>query len=89
MVDTSVLFAGSLDSAVPGWIPDDLLLLPRSLLQGVLGGPACLIRWRASQKLPWRALVTFNSSKHSQVLPVFRDHFPVHPGVRRLLRFLF
>ena len=34
---------------VPGWLPAHLLLLPRRLLQGVLGRPALLRRRRAAQ----------------------------------------
>src|ERR1700730_18020348 len=39
------LFAGAFDSVGTGRISADLLLLSRRVLQGVLGGPACLHRW--------------------------------------------
>ena len=40
----------------PGMLPRHLLLLPRRLLQGVLGRPASLRRRRAAHELPRRAL---------------------------------
>ena len=38
------VFARDADPGVPAGVPDDLLLLPRRLLQGVLGRPARLRR---------------------------------------------
>ena len=46
----AAVLAGAADPAVPGWLPLHLLLLPRRLLQGVLGRPAVLRRRRAAQR---------------------------------------
>src|SRR5262245_56053025 len=40
------------------WFQGYLLLLPRGLLQGILGRPACLCRRRASKAIPWRAVLS-------------------------------
>ena len=46
------LLAGAADPAVPRPLPGDLLLLPRRVLQGVLGRPAGLRRRRAAEGVP-------------------------------------
>src|SRR5688500_15166361 len=54
----AALLAGTADPAVPRSLPLHLLLLPRRLLQGVLGRPGLLRRWRAARhELLGRALV--------------------------------
>src|SRR5687767_2125325 len=46
------VFTGAADPAVPGVVPVHLLLLPRRLLQIILGRPAGVRGRRAAQELP-------------------------------------
>src|SRR5262245_58085601 len=78
------VFAGADHPAVSGAIPVHLLLLPRRLLQGVLGGPVELRRRRAAQQLPRRAVLPAHSPKRSPVLPLHRGAVPVLPVARRM-----
>ena len=48
-----------------GWISFHLLLLSRSILQSVLGGPDLMRRRRAATQLPRRKLVPVDPAKHS------------------------
>ena len=57
------VLAGAADPGLPAGVPDHLLLLPRRLLQGVLGRPARLRRRRAAQRVPRRAQVAAASSR--------------------------
>ena len=54
----AAVFAGAADPADSGAVPVHLLLLPRRLLQGVLGGPAVVHRRRAALELLGRELVS-------------------------------
>src|SRR5258706_8395524 len=56
----AAVFACSVDTLGAGIVPAHLLLLPRRLLQGVLGGPGVLHRQRAAQVLSGRALVSID-----------------------------
>ena len=59
---------------IPGAVPADLLLLPRRVLQGVLGRPAVVHRRRAATRLPGRALVSAHPAERSPLhaVPVGR-----------------
>ena len=75
-------------------LPLYLLLLPRRVLQGVLGRPAQLRRGRAAQGLPGRALDAARAAERPPLFPLRRAdlHLPAglgrHQGhaVRRRLR---
>ena len=54
----------------PGGLPLHLLLLPRRLLQGVLGRPARLRRRRAAQELLGRAHLAAGPAERPPLLPV-------------------
>ena len=71
-----------LDPAVPRQLPLHLLLLPRGLLQGVLGRSAVVLGRRAAQGLPRRELVSADPAEHSPLLPLHRArlHRPVVLG---------
>ena len=70
---------------VPGALPLHLLLLPRRLLQGVLGGPAHLRRGRAARKSYWgERCFPLDPAERPPLLPLHRAALPRHPGVRRL-----
>src|SRR5262249_45663097 len=57
----AAVFAGALDPSVSRPVPADVLLLPRGLLQGILGGPS-LMRGRGAAKiLSGRAPFPFDS----------------------------
>ena len=60
----------------PGRLPLHLLLLPRRLLQGVLGRPARLRGRRAAQVLPRRALLPADPPEHPSLFPVPRAAVP-------------
>src|SRR5712692_981195 len=64
-------------------VPRDLLLLPRRVLQIVLGRPAVLRRGRATRLLPRRGFSAARPPERAPVLPVSSDP---HPGGTRLRR---
>ncbi len=66
------LFGGRADSLGAGRLPLHLLLLPRRLLQGVLGRSARMRGRRAAQEVPGRALVPARHPEHPSLLPVRR-----------------
>ena len=68
----AAVLAGAADPAVPRALPVHLLLLPRRLLQGVLGRPAVLRRRRAAHELLGRALVPADPAERPPLLPVRR-----------------
>ena len=55
---------------IPGVLPAHLLLLPRRVLQGVLGRPAVVHRRRAAQELLGRELVSADPAERPSLLPV-------------------
>ena len=55
-----------------GRLPLHLLLLPRRLLQGVLGRPAVVRRRRAAQDVSGRAIVSAHPAEHPPLLPLPR-----------------
>src|SRR5574338_547699 len=61
-----------------------LLLLPRSLLQGLLGGPALMRGGGAAQVLSWRAIVALNPAELSSLLSLPRVAVPRAARNRRL-----
>ncbi len=67
------VFAGGADPVGTGGLPAHLLLLPRRVLQGVLGRPARMRRRRAAKEIPRRAMVAARHPEHPSVLPVRRD----------------
>src|SRR5262245_10817277 len=80
----SALLAGAVDSSVPGALPIHLLLLPRRLLQGVLGGSAVLCGWRTPKDLLGRAVVPVDPPERPSLLHVYRGALSGHVVVRRL-----
>ena len=75
---------GVLHPLGPGRLPLHLLLLPRRLLQGVLGRSALLLGRRAAQELPRRALVPADPPERPSLLPLSRAVLPGLPRLRRL-----
>src|SRR5262249_20789440 len=63
------------------WISLDVLLLPRCLLQGVLGRPAGMRRWRTSFGLPRRAQIPVGLAKRPSILSLFGTPFYRHSRV--------
>src|SRR6267142_2165310 len=78
------VFAGDPDPLGARRVPADLLLLPRRLLQGVLGRPALVCRERAARALPGRGVAAAGPHERASVLPVPGVAVPLHPGPRRL-----
>ena len=78
------VLAGAADPAVPRAVPLHLLLLPRRLLQGVLGRSARVRGRRAAQELPGRGVVSAHDPEHPPLLPLHRARLPRHPRARRL-----
>src|SRR5690606_3279663 len=78
------LLAGGADPVGAGGIPADLLLLPRCLLQGVLGGSAGMRRRRTAQEVPRGALVPARRSERPPLLPLLRTDLHRHPQLRRV-----
>src|SRR3989454_4211004 len=67
-----------------GRLPAYLLLLPRRLLQSLLGRPPQLHRRRAARPLPRRALVSADPPKRAPLFPLPRAAVPRLPVVRRV-----
>ena len=72
----AAVLAGPAHPAGPGRLPGHLLLLPRRLLQGVLGRPARLRGRRAAQELLGRGLVPAHPAERPPLLPVRRAALP-------------
>src|SRR5580692_801543 len=66
------VLAGDADPGLPAGVPDDLLLLPRRVLQGVLGRPARLCRRRAAPRLPRRGQVAAADSEPAPLRALLR-----------------
>src|SRR5207247_5689837 len=60
----AALFASAADPVGARRLPPALLLLPRGVLQGVLGRPTVVRRWRAAQGLLGRALLPPRAAKY-------------------------
>src|SRR5207253_3641301 len=71
----------ALDFALSGTISRDLLLLPRRLLQGVLGRSALVRYWRAAQELLGRTFFSPDPSKRAPLFPLLRPALHPHPRV--------
>src|ERR1043165_7543372 len=80
----AAVFASTFYSLGAGWIPAYLLLLSRSLLQGVLGRPAGLHRGRTAKKLLGRTVVPAHHAECPPLFSVSGDCFHWHSGLRRL-----
>src|SRR5262245_50618697 len=81
----SALLAGPDHSSVSRALPLHLLLLPRRLLQRLLGRPAVVRRRRAArQELLGRALAAPGPAERPPLLCLHRRHLPVLPRLRRL-----
>lgn len=81
-------FRRSIDPLGAWRIPLDLLLLPRRLLQSILGRPAFVYRWRIAKKLSRRAVFSVNSPECSPLFPLSGVVFPDYSCARRLARSL-
>ena len=70
----AAVFAGAADPADPGALPADLLLLPRRVLQGVLGRSAVVHGRRAALELLGRELVSAHPAERPSLhaVPVGR-----------------
>src|SRR6185503_21036866 len=80
----SAVLAGVADTALPRPLPIHLLLLPRRLLQVVLGGPARVRRRRATQEVPGGKLLPPDPPERSSLFHVGRGGLPGIPVVRRV-----
>jgi hypothetical protein len=67
-----------------GRVSPHLLLLPRRVLQGVLGRPAELLGGGATEEVPRRALVPAHPAERPSLLPLPRARVPRLPRARRL-----
>src|SRR5690348_842808 len=65
-----------------------VLLLPRRLLQSILGRPARVCRRRATEKIPWRTLLSSHPAEHPPLLSVCRSSVSFFAGTRCLECFL-
>ena len=81
----AAVLAGAPHPAVPRALPLHLLLLPRRLLQGVLGRPALVLGGRAARHaVPRRALVPAGAAERPPLLRLHRRHLPVRAVLRRV-----
>ena len=80
----AAVLAGADHPAVPGLLPLHLLLLPRRVLQGVLGRPAVVRRRRAAHVYLGRALVPADPAERPPLLPLRRADLPASAAARRL-----
>src|SRR4029079_17074900 len=80
----AALFAGADHPALPGTLPVHLLLLPRRVLQGVLGRPAVLRRRRAPRVVSGGALVPAARAERPPPLPLRRADLPLSALARCL-----
>ena len=80
----AAVLAGAPHPLGAGRLPPHLLLLPRRLLQGVLGRSARLRRGRAAQELPRRGVVPADPAERPPLLPLPGAALPRLPGARRL-----
>src|SRR5260370_1387078 len=83
VADVAAVVSRLLHSLGTGRFPTHLLLLPRRLLQGVLGGPTGLHRRRAPDALPRRALVPTDPAERASLLLVRRTGLPLFSFLRR------
>src|SRR6185436_15429537 len=80
----AAVLAGASDSAVSRPVPIHLLLLPRRVLQGVLGRPGLVRGWRAARAaLSRRALVSARPPERASLLRLCRGDLPDPAGVER------
>ena len=68
----AVIFTRAFGSVGTGGFSAHLLLLPRRLLQSVLGRPTHLCCWRAAKGISGRKFVSAHHAKHSPLLPLSR-----------------
>ena len=80
----AAVFTGAADSSVPRTLPLHLLLLPRRVLQGLLGRPAELLRRRAAQGLSRRELVPADSAERPPLLFLRRGDLHLPALLRRV-----
>src|SRR5215471_11166239 len=78
------VFSGAAHPAVSWPLSPDLLLLPRCLLQSLLGRPSVVRRRRAAEELLGRAVVPTDSAERAPLLHVRRGALPGDAVVRRL-----
>ena len=78
------VFAGTADPVGARRFPVHLLLLPRRVLQGVLGRSALVHGWRAAEKLPRRTVVPAHLPERPPLFSVSGGALPVLPLARRL-----
>src|SRR6266702_392252 len=87
--ELSALFSGSAHSLDPRSVPRDLLLLPRRVLQIVLGRPSGLRGKRAPQELSWGTSLSAYYAEFSSLLSEALVHCLGLSGLRRLAIVLF
>src|SRR5688500_12683253 len=80
----AAVFRGDPDSLGAGRIPFHLLLLPRRLLQGVLGRSAIVRGWRTAPALPRRECVSAHRPEHPSLFSLPRARLPDRARLRRL-----
>src|SRR5437867_1154836 len=78
------LLGGAVDPVGTGRLSPHLLLLPRRVLQGVLGRSAQLRGRRAAQRLLGRAVPSLDPAKQPPLLPLPGALVPGNPQLRRL-----
>lgn len=79
MAVVAAIFSGALHLADSSVLSVHLLLLPRSLLQSVLGRSSCLRGWGTKKGVHQREWLATQDSERPQVLPDFRPHIPHFP----------
>src|SRR5262249_2513979 len=80
----AAVLARAPDPSFPRAVPRHLLLLPRRLLQSVLGRSAGLHGRRAADGLPGRGVVPAHPAERPPLFPVHRPGLPAGAFVRRV-----
>src|SRR4029450_7460837 len=76
--------SGHAHSLGAGWLPGNVLLLSRRLLQGVLGGSSFLHSRRAAQEISRRGFLSFDRAEYPPVFSLSRPGISYHSGPGRV-----